>query len=70
MCVIILYTAASFHVTYMRGVQMDPTLTTCVYSFFGGELLLLAGLKVTKDIKGYGVENTNVSNESEENTVG
>lgn len=53
---VIAYTIASFWITYVRGVSIDPTLTTCFYTFFGSELLLLAGLKTSKILKGY--ENT------------
>ena len=65
-CTIIIYTIASFWIVYMRGIPMDSTLTTCVYSFFGGELFLLAGLRTGKMIKGY--TNENVKND--DNTVG
>ena len=69
-CTIIIYTVASFWITYVRGVSMDSTLTTCVYSFFGGELFFIAGLKTTKIIKGYGSENINNNNINTDNTVG
>ena len=49
--IIVAYTVASFWLTYVTGVSIDPTLTTCVYSFFGSELLLLAGIRITKTIK-------------------
>ena len=61
---VLIYTIASFWIVYVRGVSMDPTLTTCVYSFFGGELLILAGIKGVKVISNYHAE------QNDENTVG
>ena len=49
---VLAYTIASFWLTYVRGVSVDPTLTTCFYTFFGSELCMLAGIKLGKTIKG------------------
>lgn len=49
---IIAYTIASFWVQYKTGIQIDSTLTTCFYTFWGSELVLLAGIKTSKIIKG------------------
>ena len=49
---IAIYTIASFWVQYRTGVPVDATLTTCFYASFGSELLLLAGIKTSKIIKG------------------
>jgi hypothetical protein len=65
-CTIIIYTAASFWITYIRGISMDPTLTTCVYSFFGGELLMIAGIRVSKVIKNT-VDSTIIESENNNN---
>ena len=46
------YTAANFWLAYKTGLYMDSTLTTCFYTFWGSELLLLAGIKTSKIIKG------------------
>ena len=46
-----LYTIASFVLVLVSGINIDPTLTTCFYGFWGTELALLAGLKVTKTVK-------------------
>ena len=51
---IVLYTVASFWLTYKTGICIDSTLTTCFYTFWGSELFFLAGLKGAKIIKGYG----------------
>ena len=48
---IITYTVASFWLTYVTGIGIDSTLTTCFYTFWGSELVLLAGIKVSKVIK-------------------
>ena len=53
---ITIYTIASFWLTYVSGIAVDATLTTCFYTFWGGELFALAGLKVSKIIKGYGMD--------------
>ena len=45
---VIIYTVASFWLTYVSGVSIDPTLTTCVFTFFGSELLALTGIKISK----------------------
>ena len=45
---IFMYTAASFWLTYVVGMSIDSTLTTCFYTFMGSELFLLAGIKISK----------------------
>ena len=50
---IISYTIASFWVQYHTGVQVDSTLTTCFYTFWGSELVMLTTLKTSKIIKGH-----------------
>lgn len=52
LAIIIAYTIACFWITYVTGMTIDPTLTTCVYSFFGSELFMLLILKATKIVKG------------------
>lgn len=42
------YTIANLWITYASGVSIDSTLTTCFYAFWGTELALLAGIKVSK----------------------
>ena len=48
---ITLYTAANFLLLYTSGVAMDSTLTTCFYTFWGSELIALAGIRVSKVVK-------------------
>ena len=52
-CVMItLYAAADFALQYFTSIEVSPTLTTAWFSFWGGELLCLTGIKVTKVLKG------------------
>jgi hypothetical protein len=51
---IVIYTVASFIIQYFTGIEVSSTLTTCYFSFFGGELLVLAGIKITKVRNEYG----------------
>ena len=52
-CTMILaYTVASFVLQYHIGIEVSPTLTTAWFSFWGAELFALAGIKVSKVIKG------------------
>lgn len=44
--VIILYTIAAILLQKYTMTELSPTLTTCVYAFFGTELLSLAGIKI------------------------
>ena len=43
---IISYTIAAILLQKYTGTELSPTLTTCVYGFFGTELLGLAGIKI------------------------
>lgn len=45
------YAIASFCLTYTTGINIDPTLTTCFYALWSGELLGLVTIKVGKVIK-------------------
>lgn len=52
-CIMItLYAAADFVLQYFTSIEVSPTLTTAWFSFWGGELACLAGIKITKVIKG------------------
>ena len=42
------YTIANLWITYVTGASIDSTLTTCFYAFWGSELALLAGIRVSK----------------------
>ncbi len=43
---IILYTIAAILLQKYTMMELSPTLTTCVYAFFGTELIGLAGIKI------------------------
>lgn len=49
---IILYTAADFALQAFAQVEVSPTLTQSWFTFWGAELVVLAGIKVSKVIKG------------------
>lgn len=52
---IICYTVVQVALSFISGVELSPTLTTCVYAFFGTELASCAAIKIfdkeTKDPK-------------------
>lgn len=43
---IVAYTVAAILLQKYIGVEVSPTLTTCVFAFFGTELMGLAGIKI------------------------
>lgn len=43
---IVIYTTAALLLQKYTMIEPSPTLTTCVYAFFGTELLGLAGIKI------------------------
>lgn len=45
---ITIYTVANLWITYTTSASIDSTLTTCFYTFWGSELFLLAGIRVSK----------------------
>ena len=51
---IVIYTSASFAIQYFTGVEISSTLTTCFFSFFGGEMLIIGGIKISKVRSNYG----------------
>lgn len=57
---IIAYTVAAILLQKYTMMELSPTLTTCVYAFFGTELLGLAGIKIC-DTKFTQCETSNVT---------
>ena len=56
-CIMItLYAAANFVLQYFTQVEVSPTLTAAWFSFWGGELICLAGIKITKVITGTDID--------------
>ena len=49
---IIGYTAASLYIQYQTSVEVSSTLTTLWFSFWTVEIVVLAGIKVSKVFKG------------------
>jgi hypothetical protein len=45
---IILYAAADFILQYHTSIEVSPTLTTSWFAFWGGELLCITGIKISK----------------------
>ena len=43
---ITLFTIISTYLNYRVGIELSPTLTTCVYAFFGTEILSSAFIRV------------------------
>ncbi len=69
---IISYTIAAILLQKNTMTELSPTLTTCVYAFFGTELLGLAGIKMC-DTKFTQCEPSNISenvNENDPDAVG
>ena len=46
-CLVIVYTIVEFIVSTITGISHD-TLSTCVYSFFGGEIVTCGLIKIFK----------------------
>lgn len=46
------YTAVQTTLSYKVGIELSPTLTQCVYTFFGTELALSAVIKIFEDLTG------------------
>ncbi len=69
---IIAYTVAAILLQKYTMMELSPTLTTCVYAFFGTELIGLAGIKIC-DTKFIQSEPSNISEniiENDHNAVG
>ena len=65
---IILYTAATFVLSYFTSVEISPTLTNAWFAFWGTELVALAAIKTTKVLKEKdkeAVDFTDICNEEE-----
>ena len=43
---IVAYTVAAISLQRYTAIEISPTLTTCVYAFFGTELISMAGIKM------------------------
>ena len=45
---IVVYKVANFWLQYATSIEVSPTLTTAWFSFWGVEMLALAGIKISK----------------------
>lgn len=66
---IISYTVAAILLQKYTMTELSPTLTTCVYGFFGTELLGLAGIKIF-DTKYQQIESNIAENINDPDAVG
>lgn len=66
---IISYTVAAILLQKYTMTELSPTLTTCVYGFFGTELLGLAGIKIF-DTKYQQIESNVTENINDPEAVG
>ena len=58
---IILFTIACMYIQYTTSIEVSSTLITFWYTFWTAEIVSLAGIKVTKVIKNYGYDESNIS---------
>lgn len=49
---IIAYAVASFALQYFGDAEISPTLTTAWFAFWGTEIISLAGIKISKVLRG------------------
>lgn len=60
---IVIYTCIQTYLSYNLSIELSPTLTTCVYAFFGTELAVTALIRIfDKDKK----VNNDMSEDSDE----
>ena len=69
---VMLYTIAQTYLSYKLGIELSPTLSTCVYAFFGTELAVSAAIKIfEKEAKDAGLEEKKEEvSENQENLEG
>ena len=60
---IVLYTVANFLLQYFAGVEVSPTLTQWWFTFWGAEIVALAGIKISKVTKGIDSHESSDENE-------
>lgn len=60
---IILYAAANFVLQYFTQVEVSPTLTKYWFGFWSAEVISLAGIKISKVLKGKKDENEEYTEE-------
>lgn len=61
---IVLFTIVSTYLNYRVGIELSPTLTTCVYAFFGTELASTALIRIFDKSDAIDVQNSDPRQEA------
>lgn len=64
---IVCFTIISMIFNYKIGIELNPTLTTCVYAFFGTELCASSVIKVVEIMREREEETARILKEKREN---
>ena len=65
---IVLFTIVSTYLNYRVGIELSPTLTTCVYAFFGTELASTALIRIFDKSDTIDVQNSDPRQEATKKT--
>ena len=65
---IVLFTIVSTYLNYRVGIELSPTLTTCVYAFFGTELASTALIRIFDKSDTLDVQNSDPRQEATQKT--
>ena len=65
---IVLFTIVSTYLNYRVGIELSPTLTTCVYAFFGTELASTALIRIIDKSDTNDVQNRDPHKEATQKT--
>ena len=65
---IVLFTIVSTYLNYRVGIELSPTLTTCVYAFFGTELASTALIRIFDKSHAIDVQNSDPRQEATQKT--
>ena len=65
---IVAFTVVSMYLNYRVGIELSPTLTTCVYAFFGTELASTALIRIFDKSDTIDVQNSDPRQEATQKT--
>lgn len=65
---IVLFTIVSTYLNYRVGIELSPTLTTCVYAFFGTELASTALIRIFDKSDTTGIQSNDPRQEATQKT--
>lgn len=65
---IVLFTIVSTYLNYRVGIELSPTLTTCVYAFFGTELASTALIRIFDKSDTTGIQSNDPRQEAAQKT--